>query len=378
MRASGFTGRVVLVESESQRPYQRPPLSKEYLAGTEPSAAPLRAESFFASRDIEVVSGVRAVAVDRDRRQLSLSDESVVPFTHLVLATGADARRLTVPGSDLERIHELRTLDDATQLRRALGTSRRAVVVGAGFIGLEFAAVAAQMGIEVTVVEQAERALGRAVGQIMADHLVGCLAGAGVRFAFGTGVERFEGESHVVSRVVTSQGAIDTDLVVVGIGVEPRDELARACGLEVRGGVVVDAHLRTTDPAIYAVGDVALQNIGGSFLRLECVQNATDQGTYVARHILGLSEHPYAHVPRFWSHQAQARLQIAGLALPGDDERCDEATESGSFSVRRYREGRLVAVESLNQPREHMLARKQLADADRRPEHDLGGTRCLT
>ena len=194
LRAGGFTGRVVLVESESQRPYQRPPLSKEYLAGTEPSAQPLRAESFFASRDIEVVSGVRAIGIDRNQRHVSLSDGRVVPFTQLVLATGATARSLTVPGSDLGGIHELRTLDDATRLRQALGTSRHAVVVGAGFIGLEFAAVAAQMGIEVTVVEQADRALGRAVGRIMADHLVGRLADAGVRFMFGTGVEGFEGD----------------------------------------------------------------------------------------------------------------------------------------------------------------------------------------
>lgn len=370
LRAGGYAGRVVLVEGESQHPYQRPPLSKEYLAGTEGDALPLRAESFFSTRGIEILSGTHAVAIDRNERRLTLSDGAVLPWTHLVLATGAAARHLAVPGSDLDGIHELRTLDDAARLRSVLGAGRRAVVVGAGFIGLEFAAVASGMDLDVTVVEQADRALARAVGPTMAEHLVARLADAGVRFTFGAGVERFEGDTGAVSRVVTTHGVFEADLVVVGIGAQPRDELARACNLEVGGGVVVDAHLRSTDPEIYAAGDVALQTVDGSSLRLECVQNAADQGKYVAEHILGLSDLPYLQVPRFWSHQGAARLQIAGLALPDDEEVCEEPTTSGSFSVRRYRDGRLVAVESMNQPREHMLARKQLTF-----EHDLGGIR---
>lgn len=309
------------------------------------------------------MSGTRAFAIDRARRELTLSDGRVVPWTHLVLATGAAARRLTVPGSELGGIHELRSSDDAAQLRAALESARRAVVVGAGFIGLEFAAVAAPMGVDVVVLEQADRALARAVGRIMADHLVERLTNAGAKFHFGTAVERFEGDDGAVSRVVTSHGVVDADLVVVGIGAEPRDELARACGLEVQHGVVVDAYLRSTDAAIYAVGDVALQTIDGSLLRFECVQNAADQGAYVAQHILGLSDLTYAQVPRFWSHQGEARLQIAGLARPEDEERCEEGTGTGSFSVHRYRAERLVAVESLNQPREHMLARKKLSAA---------------
>src|SRR4051794_38375674 len=284
-------------------------------------------------------------------------------YTALVLATGAVNRGLPVPGADLPGVHELRTLADAEALRTAMTAARSAVVVGAGFIGLEFAAAARKRGVEVTVLEAAPCPLGRAVSPEMSGYVTGAHRDMGTDLHVGEGLVGLTGRAgSVVAAVGTSGREHRADLVLVAVGVRPRDELAWAAGLAVDDGIVVDEQLRTSDPVVYAVGDCA--NVPGSDpgtrLRLESVQNATDHGRRVAAAIFDGTAGP-REVPWFWSNQGPLRLQIAGLGGPGDDAVVSGDVPGGRFSVFRFRRGRLVAVESMNRPADHMAARRVLA-----------------
>ena len=259
LRLGGFGGAITVVGDEPAVPYERPPLSKDYLAEEgDPIAPPLRRESFFAEQRISLRTGVTVTRIDRGNRIVVLDDGGTLSWSSLVLATGAANRRLPVPGTDLAGVHELRTLADAEALRRALGTVRSAVVVGAGFIGLEFAAAARKRGIDVTVLEAADRPLARAVSPAMADHLAGAHRRMGTDLRLGEGLAALAGRGRSVAAAVGTSGReYPADLVVLAVGVRPRDELAREAGLVVDDGIVVDERLRTTDPDIYAVGDCA-------------------------------------------------------------------------------------------------------------------------
>jgi 3-phenylpropionate/trans-cinnamate dioxygenase ferredoxin reductase subunit len=368
LRSRGFLGAISLLGEEPVLPYQRPPLSKDYMAvDGDPDALPLRAERFFAEQRIDLRTGVRVTAIDRAGRAVDLDRGEQLSYSALVLATGAANRTLAVPGADLAGVHVLRTLADAEELRAALATARSAVVVGAGFIGLEFAAAARKRGVEVAVLEAAERPMGRALSPVMSDHIAGAHRGMGTDLRLGEGLAAFEGRAGtVVAAVGTSGRQYPADLVVLGVGVRPRDELARASGLAVDDGIVVDEHLRTTDPHVYAVGDCASApgDVPGTRLRLESVQNATDQGRRVADAILSGAAGA-AELPWFWSNQGPLRLQIAGLGRPGDDTIVSGDVAGGRFSVFCFRDERLVAVESLNRPADHMAARRVLATAAR-------------
>jgi len=365
LRSRGFGGKISLLGDEPVLPYQRPPLSKDYLAADgDPGALPLRAERFFTEQRIDLRTGVRVTAIDRDNRSVALDQNEKLPYEALVLATGAANRSLSVPGADLAGVHVLRTLSDAEQLRGSLATARSAVVVGAGFIGLEFAAAARKRGVEVTVVEAGERPMARALSPEMARHLTGAHRGMGTELRLGEGVAAFQGSGgRVVAAVGTSGRAYPADLVLLAVGVRPCDELARAAGLAVDDGIVVDEQLRTTDSRVYAVGDCASApgDVPGARLRLESVQNATDQGRRVADAIVNGAAGA-AEVPWFWSNQGPLRLQIAGLGRPGDDAVVSGDVAGGRFSVFCFRDARLVAVESLNRPADHMAARRVLAN----------------
>ncbi len=368
LRLGGFGGAITVVGDEPAVPYERPPLSKDYLAEAgDPIAPPLRRESFFAEQRISLRTGVAVTRIDRGNRIVVLDDGGTLSWSSLVLATGAANRRLPVPGTDLAGVHELRTLADAEALRRALGTARSAVVVGAGFIGLEFAAAARKRGIDVTVLEAADLPLARGVSPAMADHLAGAHRRMGTDLRLGEGLAALAGRGRSVAAAVGTSGReYPADLVVLAVGVRPRDELAREAGLVVDDGIVVDEHLRTTDPDIYAVGDCASAPAegAGARLRLESVQNATDQGRRAADAIISGSTRN-AEVPWFWSNQGPLRLQIAGVRRPGDSTVVTGDVASGRFSVFCYRDARLVAVESLNKPADHVAARRVLATDDR-------------
>ncbi|MEU5852404.1 NAD(P)/FAD-dependent oxidoreductase [Saccharopolyspora shandongensis] len=364
LRAGGCEGAITIVGEEDDLPYQRPPLSKDYLRpGGEPAPLPIRAADYFTGLDVDVRIGVRATAIDRARREVVLNSGAVVPYGHLVLATGSANRTLRVAGGDLDGIHHLRTLAEARAVRADLESARSAVVVGAGFIGLEFAAVARKRGLDVTVLESADRPMGRVLSAPLSDFVAGAHRRTGIDLQVGEGVASFQGRNGRVTAVVSSLGErYPADLVLVGVGVTPRTELAEQAGLAVDNGVVVDASLRTADERIYAIGDCANfpSHHLGARSRLESVQNATDQARHVARVILGRPA-PYQDVPWFWSNQGDLRLQIAGLGLPGDENVLRGDVDTGKFSVFRFRGGRLAAVESVNQPADHMAARRLLA-----------------
>lgn len=370
LREAGYAGRVTIVGDEPGLPYQRPPLSKAYLLGKiDDEGLRLRQQSVLTEQQIDLLAPERVAAIDRVRRVVRLGSGGELTFDHLVLATGARNRMLSVPGNGLDGIVSLRTLADARLLRTRLLAARRVAVVGAGFIGLEFAAVASARGVEVHVLEAAPRIMARAVSPEMSAYFLGRHAERGVTISLDAAVTEFVGQDGRVAGVRTANSAIvAADLVLVGIGVQPNDEIASAAGLPVENGVLVDAHLVTADPAISAIGDCAAHPnaFGDGLVRLESVQNAVDQARTVAARITGHPE-PYRAVPWFWSDQGPNKLQIAGLTAGAEVRiaKRDEAT--GRFMVFCFRQGRFSGLETVNRPADHMAARKL-----------LGGHRSLT
>jgi 3-phenylpropionate/trans-cinnamate dioxygenase ferredoxin reductase subunit len=363
LRELGYAGRVVLVGDEACLPYQRPPLSKAHLkAEAEDHQLHFRPDTFFAERAIELRAPECVRAIDRAARRVELASGATLGYDHLVLATGARPRRPSWPGMALEGVHLLRTVEDARRIRACLQPGARVVIVGAGFIGLEVAATARAAGLAVTVIEFAERPLQRALSAPTATWLQQAHAARGVEFLMRTSVAALEGEAGRVRAVTTTDGRrIEAELVLVGIGVEPNTELAAAAGLATADGIVVDAHLLTADPAISAIGDCARYPSvhHPAAVRLESVQNAADQARTLAARLTGKPA-PYDKLPWFWSDQGDLRVQMAGLAQEGDDVVLRGSLEAGRFSVLRYRGDRLVAVETVNQPGEHMALRKIL------------------
>jgi len=365
LRDEGYAGPVTLVGEEPGLPYQRPPLSKAFLSGKAgPEQINLRPDSFYPGRGISLLASERVVGIDRAGRGVQLASGKALVYEHLVLATGARPRPLGVPGAQLQGVFPLRSRADAEAIYARLQAARRVVVVGAGFIGLEVSVVARAMGHDVHVIEFADRALKRAVSMEVGRFLSDAQTRRGVEFSFSTGVASLTGEGGRVSGVVTSAGeTIAADLVVVGVGVQPNVELAQSAGLAVDDGIVVDAHLLTGDPAISAIGDCARYPAAYSAasVRLESVQNAVDQARCVAARLAGKPE-PYRKVPWFWSDQGDNRLQIAGVCEAGDDVIVRGDIGAAKFSIFRFRDDCLTAVESINSAADHMAARKLLAD----------------
>ena len=320
LRAEGFGGRLVLVGAEAERPYERPPLSKDYLRGeAERESVHVHADGFYAEHEIELRLGRTAVRLDAAARELALDDGERLAYDRLLLSTGAEPRRLTIPGNELDGVLYLRSVEDSDALRARLDRGGAVVVVGAGWIGAEVAASARQRGLDVTVVDPAavplERVLGAEVGavyrDIHADH--------GVRMRLGTGVEAFEGAT-AVERVRTTDGrTLACDFVVVGVGVQPRTRLAAEAGLAVENGILVDEHLQSSVSGVFAAGDVANAHhpLYGERVRVEHWANALHQGPVAARNMLGGSD-AYDAVPYFFSDQYDVGMEYAGYARTWD------------------------------------------------------------
>lgn len=359
LREEGFDGGIVLLSAEKDAPYQRPPLSKAFLKGEmDIHGLPLRAEAHFREQRIDLRLGVAATRIDRASRRVELSKGGTISYGHLILATGARERRLDVPGIGLKGVFTLRDIADATAIRERLRAKPKVVIIGAGFIGLEIAATAASLGAEATVVEIA-RPMGRAVSSIMSDFFLKEHNVFGARFRLGVGVAAITGRERAETVVLTDGESLSADMVVVGIGVVAEDALARACGLECLNGIVVDEFLRTSDPAISAIGDCAdfPHAALGFRIRLESVQNAVDQGRAAAARLAG-KPRPYKDLAWFWSDQGDLKLMIAGLAH-GVDEwvvRGDPATRA--FSTFGFRKGKLAVVESVNRTGDHAAAKR--------------------
>ena len=363
LRDEGFAGSITLLGDEPVAPYQRPPLSKAYLLGDMGvDGLPLRADAFYAEKAIALRLGVRAGAIDRAAMRVLLADGGSLPYDRLVLATGARSRALACPGADLPGVLPLRTLADADALAHLALGAKRVVVAGAGFIGLEFAAVAAKRGIGVDVVEPADRPMARAVSEPMSSFFRRFHEATGVRFHFGSAIAALEGETRVTAAVTTAGATLEAEVVLVGIGVIANAEIAAEAGLAVANGIVVDEFLTTGDPAILAIGDCAVHpsRYFSRPVRIESVQNAVDQGRAAARVILGRPE-PYAAVPWFWSDQGPYKLQMVGLSDGRDRTVVRGDPDEGKFSVFAYAGDRLVGVESVNAPADHMIGRRLIA-----------------
>jgi 3-phenylpropionate/trans-cinnamate dioxygenase ferredoxin reductase component len=374
LRELGDTAPITLVGAEAYPPYQRPPLSKEFLTGTAGAESlAFRTAAFYADNGIDLVCGERVVdvALCSDGRPGSGSGSGTartatgreLAFDRLALTVGARPRRLTVPGADLDGILYLRDVDDAERLRARLADAGRVVVVGGGFIGLEGAAVARAQGTHVTVVEAAERLVPRAVAPVVSEFYRQAHERRGTEVLLSTAVAGFSGARGAVTGVLLADGTeLPADLVMVGVGVVPRTELAEQLGLECAGGIVVDAHARTSNPSVVAAGDcTALPHplTGEGLVRLESVHGAVHQASVAAATLVG-AEVETRSVPWFWSNQGQLRLQIAGLSTGFDSYvvRGDMADEK--FSVLYYRDGDLLAVDAVNNPVDYMVVRKAL------------------
>jgi 3-phenylpropionate/trans-cinnamate dioxygenase ferredoxin reductase subunit len=372
LRQLGFGEPIYLINDEGHLPYQRPPLSKAYLKGTGgPDTLMFRPQKFYADQNIELISD-RAVTIDRASRKLKLASGAAFDYGHLVLATGARNRLLDIPNANLPDVRYLRILDDSEDLRKRIASSNHVVVIGAGFIGLEFAATARIKGLEVDVLELASRVMARAVTPEISEYFQARHAAAGVRIHLGVQATAIEASGDKVTGVSLSDGRhIPADLVVVGVGVLPNVELAAEAGLAVASGIIVNEHLLTADPNISAIGDCALfesPRFGGS-LRLESVQNATDHARCVAARLTG-DDKVYDGQPWFWSDQADDKLQIAGLTTGYDRVVLRGEPAQKAFSAFCYKAGKLVGIESVNRAGDHMFGRRLLPlDRSIGPEH---------
>ncbi|WP_395103977.1 NAD(P)/FAD-dependent oxidoreductase [Actinomadura sp. SCN-SB] len=372
LRRLGDTAPIVLIGEEPHPPYQRPPLSKEFLAGEAGlDSLPLRTPAFYADSGIDLVCGERV-------SRLTLSPTGPpgsgvaetaagreLPFDRLALTVGASVRRLPVPGADLDGICFLRDRDDAVTLQARLRSAARTVVIGGGFIGLEVAAAARRLGGSVTVIEAADRLMARAVGPVVSEFYLRAHRRRGIDVRLSSQVSAFLGDKGTVTAVALADGTeLPADLVLIAVGVVPRTELAEQLGLACDGGIVVDARARTSEPSVVAAGDCTAQPhpvTGQGRVRLESVQNAVAQAQVAAATLLGRVEGT-TPVPWFWSYQGDLRLQIAGLSTGYDEHVVRGEPDSERFSVLYYRRNRLLAVDAVNRPADYMAVRKALGE----------------
>jgi 3-phenylpropionate/trans-cinnamate dioxygenase ferredoxin reductase component len=361
LREHGYVGEIVVVGEEAHAPYQRPPLSKNFLAGQmSVEQLQLKPAKFYDERAVQFRLNTRVNRIDRERRELSLGGESL-SYSKLLLATGSRPRQLDVPGATLPGVHYLRTIADVAAIRAEMSPGKRLVVVGGGYIGLEAAAIAVKAGLQVTVLEAAGRILSRVSGPPTAEFFVGEHARQGVEIRCDAGVQAIEGADRV-NAVVSSQGGVAADLVIVGVGVEPNVELAAAAGLACDNGIVVDEFTRTADENIHAAGDCTNHpnKLLDRRLRLESVQNAVDQARAAASNMCGKAL-AYSELPWFWSNQYDLRLQIAGLSQGHDEAVMRGDPAARTFSVMYLRGGKLIAADTVSAPREHLAFRKLIA-----------------
>jgi 3-phenylpropionate/trans-cinnamate dioxygenase ferredoxin reductase subunit len=350
LRELGFDGRIVLVGSEPDRPYERPPLSKDYLRGeSEREKVYVHDEDFYERQQIELLTSRTATALDPDAHRVTLDDGQSITYDKLLLSTGAEPRRLSVPGAELDGIYYLRTLADAQSLRGRLEVGGRVAVVGAGWIGSEVAASARQKGLEVTLIDPLElpneRIFGREIGSFYRDiH-----AQHGVELALADGVAAFEGNGRVAAVRTSSGRLIECDLAVVGIGVAPRIELGADAGLQIDNGIVVDEQLRTSAPDIFAAGDVAnaWHPFFGARIRVEHWANALNQGPAAARAMLGESS-SYERIPYFFSDQYEIGMEYSGFAIDWEKVVFRGDREAGEFLAFWLKDGRVVAGMNVN------------------------------
>ncbi|HEY3785676.1 MAG TPA: FAD-dependent oxidoreductase [Steroidobacteraceae bacterium] len=374
LRRKGYTGKLTVIGDEPWLPYQRPPLSKKFLAGVlQRERLAFRPGQFYAEHAVETRLGKRVQQIDRNARRIRLDDDSILPYDALLLATGSKPRALSVPGAELAGVHTLRTIADVDRIRADMAEGGRLVIVGGGYIGLEVAATARELGLDVTVLEMADRVMHRVTCSEVSSFYATEHARHGVRILNNARVRALAGDAGTgrVKAVLTEDGAEHpADVVIVGVGVVAADDLAVEAGLECSNGIVVNEFCVSSDPAILAAGDCANHPNPhyGRRLRLESVDNAYEQAGSAALNLLGI---PTVHdkVPWFWSDQFDLKLIIVGICQGHDTVIMRGSPAARSFSACYLRNGELIAVDSVNSPRDQMAARKLIA-ARARPNPD--------
>jgi 3-phenylpropionate/trans-cinnamate dioxygenase ferredoxin reductase subunit len=365
LREEGFTGPITLVGDEPYPPYQRPPLSKTFLAGSvEASGLYLRQAEFFSSRNIELKTGATVASVDRDERRILFAAGESLQYDHLVLATGARNRQCPIKGADLDGVLGLRGLADATELKARLGSVSRIAIIGGGYIGLEVCSLALSMGIEVVLLEAADRLVARVASPAISKFFFEHYTQLGAQIKLGCLAERISGKDGKVEQVHLATGeTISTQMVLACIGVVPNVELAAAAGLDVKDGIVVNSRMDTSDDSISAIGDCA--RFPSPFcslpsVRIESVPNAMDQAKCVAEKLMGRPR-DFNGFPWFWSDQGKVKLQIAGLMQDADEFVVKGDLDKPAFSIFCFRQQNLIGVECINRPMDFISAKQLLS-----------------
>lgn len=364
LRKSGFQGRIGVLEAQEQLPYERPPLSKGYMTGeVSEGELLLRRPDYWENGAAELVTGALVTQLDPIAHTVETDGGETFGYGVLVWATGAEARKLAMPGADAPNVVSVRTFDDAVRLAGLARGAKRAVIIGGGYIGLETASTLVKLGLQVTVLEAADRLLARVAGPVLAGHLQRAHEAHGVRVIVGARIAAIENDQHRATAVVLEDGErLPADVVVVGVGVSPRVELLRTAGAEVSNGVAVDLACRTSLPDVYAIGDIALQENaffqGGERFRLESVPNVTEHAKFVTAHLLG-QPIPERGVPWFWSNQYDLKLQTAGI-LTGFDKEVVREDGDDVLVVGYFRDGVLLAADTIGAPKDFSALRTML------------------
>ena len=359
LRQEKYTGPITIIGDEAHLPYQRPPLSKAYLSGSqEVERVYLRAEKFYQEKEIDLKLSTRATAIDPDAKAVELEDGSKIDYDKLLISTGSRPRLLSIPGSDLGGIHYLRTIDDVDGIRADMHEGANLVIVGGGYIGLEVAAVGVEQGLNVHVLEMEDRILQRVTTPTMSKYYDELHRGRGVQIHTNTGVTGFSGDAKV-HKVMCGDTEFAADMVIVGIGIVPNIELAEAAGIICDNGIVVDDHCQTSNPDIYAAGDCTNHPnaLLDRRLRLESVPNAMDQARTSASNMLG-GDKSYAAIPWFWSDQYELKLQMVGFSADGNREVLRGDMASNQFAVFYLKDNTVVAADTVNSPKEFMLCKQ--------------------
>ena len=359
LRQEKYTGPITIIGDEAHLPYQRPPLSKAYLSGSqEVDRVYLRAEKFYQEKEIDLKLSTRAAAIDPDAKAVELEDGSKIDYDKLLISTGSRPRLLSIPGSDLGGIHYLRTIDDVDGIRADMHEGANLVIVGGGYIGLEVAAVGVEQGLNVHVLEMEDRILQRVTTPTMSKYYDELHRGRGVQIHTNTGVTGFSGDAKV-QKVMCGDTEFAADMVIVGIGIVPNIELAEAAGIICDNGIVVDDHCQTSNPDIYAAGDCTNHPnaLLDRRLRLESVPNAMDQARTSASNMLG-GDKSYAAIPWFWSDQYELKLQMVGFSADGNREVMRGDMASNQFAVFYLKDNTVVAADTVNSPKEFMLCKQ--------------------
>ena len=364
LKRNDFKNKITLISEEKHIPYQRPPLSKEYLSDEVTlDRVYMKSKEFYDQNNVEIISSTKVIAIDRNKKSLTLSNTENLQYENLVLATGSRVRKLEVEGSHLSNINYLRTIEEADQLKKYFKLGKKLVVIGAGYIGLEVAAAAIKKGLGVTVIEMDDRVMKRTVDPIISNYFDSLHRSKGAEIILNAALERFEGRKEV-EKVICSNGKIlEADGVVVGVGIIPNQEIAKSAGLNCNNGIVVDEFGRTEDPFIFACGDCTNHPNPSlnKTLRLESVHNALEQAKTVAFSLIGKPE-KYDQIPWFWSDQYEEKLQIVGLSGDHDEIVTRGSMAEGNFMLFYLKKGELIAINSVNNPKEFLISKKLVAN----------------